>query len=74
MVDNDETELAVGDLARVIEYHRIRILRSEYDQIAAASSAPETPGNPDSGTPRMCHQQGVETLPTSLPFSRPPQM
>ncbi|MDN3027987.1 hypothetical protein [Streptomyces sp. S.PB5] len=37
MVDNDEAELAVDDLARVIESHRIRILRTEYDQIAAAA-------------------------------------
>ncbi|MDN3027583.1 hypothetical protein [Streptomyces sp. S.PB5] len=34
---NDEAELAVDDLARVIESHRIRILRTEYDQIAAAA-------------------------------------
>ncbi|MFJ6662045.1 hypothetical protein ACIQNG_37715 [Streptomyces sp. NPDC091377] len=38
MVDNDEAELAVDDLARVIEYYRIRILRTEYDQIAAAAT------------------------------------
>ncbi|BDH05245.1 hypothetical protein HEK131_24720 [Streptomyces seoulensis] len=38
MVDNDEAELAVDDLARVIEYHCIRILRTEYDQIAAAAA------------------------------------
>ncbi|MEU6387589.1 hypothetical protein ABZ847_28980 [Streptomyces bauhiniae] len=38
MADNDEAELAVDDLARVIEYHRIRILRTEYDQIAAAAA------------------------------------
>ncbi|WP_370252727.1 hypothetical protein [Streptomyces sp. V4I8] len=38
MVDNDEAELAVDDLARVIEYYRIRILRTEYDQIAAAAA------------------------------------
>ncbi|MEU5046276.1 hypothetical protein [Streptomyces griseorubiginosus] len=37
MVDNDEAELAVDDLARAIEYHRIRIQRKEYDQIAAAA-------------------------------------
>lgn len=38
MVDNDEAELAVDDLARVIEHHRIRILRTEYAQIAAAAA------------------------------------
>lgn len=38
MADNDEAELAVDDLARVIEYYRIRILRTEYDQIAAAAT------------------------------------
>lgn len=38
MVDNDEVEPAVDDLARVIEYFRIRILRTEYDQIVAAAA------------------------------------
>lgn len=38
MIDNDEAELAVDDLARVIEYYRIRISRTEYDQIAAAAA------------------------------------
>jgi hypothetical protein len=38
IVDNDEAELAVDDLARVIDHHRIRILRTEYDQIAAAAT------------------------------------
>jgi hypothetical protein len=38
MVGYDEAELAVDDLARVIEYYRIRILRTEYDQIVAAAT------------------------------------
>ncbi|MFD8590082.1 hypothetical protein ACFV1B_11145 [Streptomyces sp. NPDC059637] len=38
MVDNDEAEPAVDDLARVIEYFRIRILRTEYDLIVAAAT------------------------------------
>lgn len=38
MIDNDEAELAVDDLVRVIEYYGIRILRTEYDQIAAAAA------------------------------------
>ncbi|MET9444954.1 hypothetical protein [Streptomyces sp. NPDC006610] len=38
MVGNDKAELAVDDLARVIEYYRIRILRTEYDQIVAVAT------------------------------------
>ncbi|AIS02261.1 hypothetical protein SGLAU_31635 [Streptomyces glaucescens] len=38
MVDNDEAELAVDDLARVIASYRIRISRTEYEQIAAAAA------------------------------------
>ncbi|MBV7698354.1 hypothetical protein [Streptomyces sp. TRM70350] len=38
MVDNDEAELAVDDLVRVIKCYRIRILRREHDQIAAAAA------------------------------------
>ncbi|MER5375895.1 hypothetical protein [Streptomyces sp. NPDC002553] len=33
MIDNDEAELAVDDLARAIEYYRVPILRAEYDQL-----------------------------------------
>ncbi|MGJ3559721.1 hypothetical protein ACR6C2_17395 [Streptomyces sp. INA 01156] len=38
MVDNDEAELAVDDLVRVIEYFGIPILRSEYDQLVSAAT------------------------------------
>jgi hypothetical protein len=38
MVDNDEAELAVDDLARAIASYRIRIQRTEYDQITAAAA------------------------------------
>ncbi|MGC5343944.1 hypothetical protein [Streptomyces sp. DT171] len=35
MIDNDEAELALDDLAHVIECFRIPVLRTEYDQLAA---------------------------------------
>ncbi|KUO20099.1 hypothetical protein AQJ91_16260 [Streptomyces dysideae] len=38
MVDNDEAELAVDDLVRVIEFFGIRIRRTEHDQIVAAAA------------------------------------
>ncbi|MFC7896767.1 hypothetical protein [Streptomyces sp. NPDC057381] len=38
MIDNDEAELAVDDLARVIASYRISITRTEYEQIAAAAA------------------------------------
>ncbi|MFC5672855.1 hypothetical protein [Streptomyces incanus] len=38
MVDNDEAELAVDDLVRVIEYFGIPILRSEYDQLVSVAT------------------------------------
>ncbi|MGW4286738.1 hypothetical protein ACWEIK_07360 [Streptomyces sp. NPDC004673] len=33
LVDNDEVELAVDDLARVVAYYRIRLLRAEYERL-----------------------------------------
>ncbi|MGV9320517.1 hypothetical protein [Streptomyces sp. NPDC003660] len=33
LVDNDEVELAVDDLARVVTYFRIRLLRAEYERL-----------------------------------------
>jgi hypothetical protein len=38
MVDNDEAELAVDDLARVIAHFRLRVPRTEYDDLVAAAS------------------------------------
>ena len=38
MVDNDETDLAVDDLVRVIAHFRIGVRRAEYDDIVAAAS------------------------------------
>ncbi|MEU7663654.1 hypothetical protein [Streptomyces lincolnensis] len=38
MVDNDEAELAVDDLVRVIAHFGIRIVRREYDDLVAAAS------------------------------------
>lgn len=38
LIDNDEAELALDDLARVIEYFRIPILRREYDQLVTAAT------------------------------------
>ncbi|MFD5494532.1 hypothetical protein ACFYY3_05595 [Streptomyces sp. NPDC001812] len=38
LIDNDEAELALDDLARVIEYFRIPILRVEYDQLVTAAT------------------------------------
>ncbi|MFJ4002962.1 hypothetical protein ACIPWL_05805 [Streptomyces sp. NPDC090023] len=31
LVDNDEVELAVNDLARVVSYYRVPLLRAEYE-------------------------------------------
>ncbi|MFE5399275.1 hypothetical protein ACFQ9U_32525 [Streptomyces sp. NPDC056568] len=38
LVDNDEAELALDELARVIEYFRIPIRPEEYDQLEAAAT------------------------------------
>ena len=37
LVENDETEEALDDLAHVIAYFRISIHRTEYDQLVAAA-------------------------------------
>ncbi|MFK4102478.1 hypothetical protein ACI2L1_20815 [Streptomyces sp. NPDC019531] len=37
LIENDETEEALDDLAHVIEYFRISIHRTEYDQLVAAA-------------------------------------
>ncbi|WP_455356921.1 hypothetical protein [Streptomyces sp. SYSU K217416] len=37
LVDNDETDMALDDLAHVIEYFHISIHRAEYDQLVAAA-------------------------------------
>ncbi|MFF0382298.1 DUF4304 domain-containing protein [Streptomyces sp. NPDC004286] len=33
LLDNDEVELALDDLARVVAYYRIRLLRAEYERL-----------------------------------------
>ncbi len=38
LIDNDEAELALDELARVIEYFRIPVLRTEYDRLVAAAT------------------------------------
>ncbi|MGC5567893.1 hypothetical protein ACPYPG_34325 [Streptomyces sp. FR-108] len=38
LVGNDETELALDEIGRVIEYFRIPILRTEYDQLFSAAA------------------------------------
>ncbi|MYU21991.1 hypothetical protein [Streptomyces sp. SID8352] len=38
LIDNDEVELALDELARVVEYFRIPILRSEYDRLATVAT------------------------------------
>ncbi len=37
LVENDEADMALDDLAHVIEYFRISIHRTEYDQLVAAA-------------------------------------
>ncbi|WP_315986718.1 hypothetical protein [Streptomyces sp. STR69] len=37
LIDNDETDMAIDDLAHVIECFRISIRRAEYDQLVAAA-------------------------------------
>lgn len=37
LVDNDEVEMALDHLAHVIEYLRVPILRTEYDQLVSAA-------------------------------------
>ncbi|MFI8193259.1 hypothetical protein ACIF8T_31540 [Streptomyces sp. NPDC085946] len=49
MVDNDEADLAVDDLARVIASYRIRLLRTEHAWIVAAAARLGAP-DPLTGT------------------------
>lgn len=35
LIDNDEAELALDHLTRSVEYHRIPVLREEYDRLIA---------------------------------------
>ena len=37
LIENDETDMAIDDLAHVIECFRIPIHRAEYDQLVAAA-------------------------------------
>lgn len=38
LIDNDETELALDELVRVIEYFRISIMQKEYSCLVAAAT------------------------------------
>ncbi|MFJ5138890.1 hypothetical protein [Streptomyces sp. NPDC088707] len=38
LIDNDEAELALDHLARSVEYHRIPVLREEYDWLVAEAA------------------------------------
>ncbi|MFI6421897.1 hypothetical protein ACIBG6_31365 [Streptomyces sp. NPDC050842] len=38
LVDNDEAELALDHLARSVDYHRIPLLREEYDRLVAEAA------------------------------------
>ncbi|MDI9832065.1 hypothetical protein [Streptomyces sp. KAU_LT] len=37
LIDNDEAELALDELVRVVEYFRIPVSRAEYDQLVTAA-------------------------------------
>ncbi|MFB6634866.1 hypothetical protein ACFCWY_33725 [Streptomyces sp. NPDC056362] len=38
LIDNDEAELALDHLARILEYHRIPVLREEYDRLVTEAA------------------------------------
>ncbi|MFB8109712.1 hypothetical protein [[Kitasatospora] papulosa] len=38
LIDNDETELALDELVRIIEYFRISIMQEEYSRLVAAAT------------------------------------
>ena len=38
LIDNDEAELALDHLMRSVEYHRIPVLREEYDRLVAEAA------------------------------------
>ncbi|MFF5638196.1 hypothetical protein [Streptomyces sp. NPDC012825] len=38
LIDNDEAELALDHLARSVKYHRIPVLREEYDRLVAEAA------------------------------------